>query len=145
MRNKIVIILCLMGWVPLFAAAPAPKTESDQSDMREELRAAGLARVQRSREGQASTAAQSEPAVVQPPEEKEREQKQQEQEEEETCAICIDALYVEGKPTKTLHCRSRNPQAREHTFHTACIDPWLARDPRCPVCRTAVPQNEIPQ
>jgi len=47
---------------------------------------------------------------------------------------------MEGKPTKILHCESRNPQARHHAFHTACIDPWLAENPRCPECRTIFSQ-----
>lgn len=25
-----------------------------------------------------------------------------------------------------------------HTFHTACIRPWLDRNPTCPMCRAAV-------
>lgn len=106
MKNKILIILCLISSFPLFTSAPAPKVEQEK--------------------GQNPEVAQAE-----------------QQEKEEKCVICLETLRVVGKPTKTLHCQSQNQLAIEHTFHTACIDRWLAGNPRCPICRTAVPQNEM--
>ncbi|MDR3550582.1 MAG: RING finger domain-containing protein [Candidatus Babeliales bacterium] len=122
MRNKSLILVCLMSALSLVASAP--RTEQE---LRQELREAGLARTQGSQRGNAATATPIEEEL--------------EQEQEETCVICYEVLHTESKPIKTLDCQSRNPQALDHTFHTACIDEWLERDPRCPVCRTAVLPN----
>ncbi|MCD7466801.1 hypothetical protein HAX54_003831 [Datura stramonium] len=45
-----------------------------------------------------------------------------------TCAICLDGL-VDAEL-----CRSF--PACNHMFHAQCIDPWLAKKPTCPTCRT---------
>lgn len=44
------------------------------------------------------------------------------------CSICRDQLMSPGKEAKMLHCR--------HAFHSQCINMWLQRDNRCPMCRT---------
>lgn len=44
------------------------------------------------------------------------------------CAICLDGLV------DTQLCRSF--PACNHMFHAQCIDPWLAKKPTCPTCRT---------
>ncbi|KAK4351987.1 hypothetical protein RND71_027505 [Anisodus tanguticus] len=45
-----------------------------------------------------------------------------------TCAICLDGLC------DAELCRSF--PACNHMFHAQCIDPWLAKKPTCPTCRT---------
>ncbi|CAN4122831.1 unnamed protein product [Withania somnifera] len=50
------------------------------------------------------------------------------QENYSTCAICLDGL-VDAEL-----CRSF--PACNHMFHAQCIDPWLAKKPTCPTCRT---------
>jgi hypothetical protein len=43
------------------------------------------------------------------------------------CAICLGQLE-KGEVIRQLPCR--------HIFHSkACLDPWLASNPVCPVCR----------
>ncbi|OIT04066.1 PREDICTED: RING-H2 finger protein ATL66-like [Nicotiana attenuata] len=45
-----------------------------------------------------------------------------------TCAICLDSLC------EAELCRSF--PACNHVFHAQCLDPWLAKRPICPTCRT---------
>ena len=45
---------------------------------------------------------------------------------EETCTICCSEM-TEGDKIYKLHCG--------HTFHQACIDPWLKKSSECPNCR----------
>mmetsp|Transcript_119430 Transcript_119430/g.211123 ORF Transcript_119430/g.211123 Transcript_119430/m.211123 type:complete len:298 (-) Transcript_119430:57-950(-) len=42
-----------------------------------------------------------------------------------TCAVCLDELE-EGDVARKLPC--------EHHFHKGCIDRWLQRNKRCPLC-----------
>ncbi|KAL4429848.1 hypothetical protein ABPG77_010965 [Micractinium sp. CCAP 211/92] len=46
------------------------------------------------------------------------------------CAVCLDA-FQPGETAREL------PGCR-HTFHAACLDPWLRSKPLCPVCRSRV-------
>ncbi len=45
------------------------------------------------------------------------------------CQICLADFQVGDKI-----CWSNNP-ACVHTFHIACLEPWLMKHERCPVCR----------
>ncbi|OIT04065.1 PREDICTED: RING-H2 finger protein ATL40-like [Nicotiana attenuata] len=45
-----------------------------------------------------------------------------------TCAICLDILWDAEL--------CRNFPTCNHVFHAQCIDPWLAKKPTCPTCRT---------
>lgn len=51
---------------------------------------------------------------------------------EEVCAVCLDPM-VPGGDLHTLSC--------EHTFHAACIAPWLRQHSECPICRIQVVAN----
>ena len=62
---------------------------------------------------------------------------------EETCTICC-ADIEEGDKIYKLNCG--------HTFHKACIDPWLKKSSECPNCRcdvfakpTSKPEFDIPE
>jgi hypothetical protein len=46
--------------------------------------------------------------------------------EDQHCAICRDRL-LEGEDVRRLNCC--------HIFHSACIDRWLVRALKCPVCK----------
>lgn len=43
------------------------------------------------------------------------------------CVICLNELGGVDDPGSTLLCG--------HRFHAQCVDEWLAKDGRCPVCR----------
>mmetsp|Transcript_48286 Transcript_48286/g.145954 ORF Transcript_48286/g.145954 Transcript_48286/m.145954 type:complete len:507 (-) Transcript_48286:697-2217(-) len=43
-----------------------------------------------------------------------------------SCAICLEQ-YQLGDEVRTIPCF--------HSFHTRCIDPWLAQKAECPVCK----------
>ena len=45
------------------------------------------------------------------------------------CAVCQEA-FKEGEEMRRLPCL--------HQFHAACVDPWLARHLRCPLCNTDI-------
>jgi len=45
------------------------------------------------------------------------------------CAVCLGPLE-EGDRARTLPCF--------HRYHTACIDPWLRTNKKCPVCKIEV-------
>lgn len=47
----------------------------------------------------------------------------------EACAVCLDAPQP-GDTVRRLACF--------HSFHQACIDPWLAKSRTCPVCKHLV-------
>jgi len=49
------------------------------------------------------------------------------------CSICCDKLYTEK--TKKLECK--------HIFHKKCLDEWLERDNRCPLCRNDIQQHSF--
>ncbi len=44
---------------------------------------------------------------------------------EESCLICMEQ-FTPGKPVKTLKCG--------HEYDADCIDKWLSKEKRCPVC-----------
>lgn len=52
------------------------------------------------------------------------------------CPICLDAFKVRQ------HCRRLGCT---HIFHKKCVDRWLAKNPRCPVCRTCVQPQQPTQ
>lgn len=43
------------------------------------------------------------------------------------CRICL-CDYESGEKIRTLTCF--------HSFHCTCIDPWLEKNTKCPICRT---------
>ncbi|KAL7536389.1 hypothetical protein ACHAXR_007139 [Thalassiosira sp. AJA248-18] len=45
---------------------------------------------------------------------------------QKTCSVCLEPYQI-GETVRTIPCF--------HTFHTACIDPWLAQRAECPVCK----------
>ena len=46
--------------------------------------------------------------------------------ENSTCPVCLER-YAVGEVVRTIPCF--------HTFHSTCIDPWLAQRAECPVCK----------
>eukprot|EP00475_Leptophrys_vorax_P038658 TRINITY_DN68645_c0_g1_i4.p1 TRINITY_DN68645_c0_g1~~TRINITY_DN68645_c0_g1_i4.p1 ORF type:complete len:329 (-),score=73.14 TRINITY_DN68645_c0_g1_i4:1086-2072(-) len=46
-----------------------------------------------------------------------------------SCRICLSD-YEEGEVLRTMPCF--------HRFHEGCIDKWLQRDNKCPICKNAV-------
>ena len=48
----------------------------------------------------------------------------------DTCVICLDDLKDE---VKFLRCA--------HKFHKNCIDVWIHKNPRCPICKTSINEN----
>ena len=46
--------------------------------------------------------------------------------ENSTCPVCLER-YAVGEIVRTIPCF--------HTFHSTCIDPWLAQRAECPVCK----------
>ena len=53
---------------------------------------------------------------------------------EDTCTICLCEEDHEGQTDKTV-------TSCKHSFHTRCIDKWLAENSSCPVCRTTIGAN----
>ena len=51
----------------------------------------------------------------------------------EKCTICFDTIKL-GERILSLNCTD----ASAHTFHEACIAPWLEDNDSCPVCRSKV-------
>ena len=49
--------------------------------------------------------------------------------EEEKCPICMMEIE-DGEEVKKLPCG--------HIFHAGCIDPWLVRNSKCPICKRDV-------
>ncbi|KAL4437397.1 hypothetical protein ABPG75_004536 [Micractinium tetrahymenae] len=47
-----------------------------------------------------------------------------------TCPVCLDAFHPGETARELPGCR--------HTFHAACLDPWLRSKSVCPVCRCQV-------
>jgi len=50
--------------------------------------------------------------------------------EESECCICLGA-FVDGAKLKVL-------PGCEHSFHSECVDKWLANHSNCPLCRASV-------
>merc|ERR1712003_416125 len=53
---------------------------------------------------------------------------------ESECAICFQVLNADKIP---LPCTKRGCAS---LFHSACIRPWLERNPSCPLCRSDMQQ-----
>lgn len=43
-----------------------------------------------------------------------------------TCIVCLSD-FKDGEQCRMLPC--------DHVFHVACIDEWLVRSPKCPICK----------
>ena len=54
---------------------------------------------------------------------------------DKTCAICMSD-YAVGDLVKTLPC--------QHRHHAGCIDPWLGRSQKCPMCMVSVHGADAP-
>ena len=52
---------------------------------------------------------------------------------EQTCTICTENYIISDKVIMLPGC--------QHLYHTRCIDPWLAKKPGCPNCRSNVREN----
>ncbi len=52
------------------------------------------------------------------------------------CAICLDFF----KPDSTIKHLPCDPR---HNFHPACIDEWLVRNPKCPICNRPVTAENV--
>ncbi|KAJ4458610.1 putative E3 ubiquitin-protein ligase RNF13 [Paratrimastix pyriformis] len=50
-----------------------------------------------------------------------------------SCPICLEE-YKEGEPLRVLPCF--------HRAHQECLDPWLRKSKRCPICQTIVQMAE---
>ena len=46
--------------------------------------------------------------------------------QQQQCSICLEQFQV-GETVRTIPCF--------HTFHSSCIDPWLATKSECPICK----------
>ncbi|BAT81100.1 RING-H2 finger protein ATL66-like [Vigna umbellata] len=53
--------------------------------------------------------------------------------EETECCICLGA-FVDGAKLKVL-------PGCEHSFHSECVDKWLANHSNCPLCRASLKLN----
>lgn len=53
---------------------------------------------------------------------------------EQTCAICHEEYNLESK-VRVMECPG------EHAFHNTCIDRWLLKSEKCPLCNCSVFQN----
>jgi len=51
-----------------------------------------------------------------------------------TCMVCLEEFEVSQK-LRVLPCF--------HRYHIGCIDPWLKRNRRCPVCKHDVKRHEV--
>ena len=51
---------------------------------------------------------------------------------EEICAVCRDE-FAPGDVLKTMPCF--------HSFHGACLEPWLKINATCPICKTDIPRR----
>ncbi|PNH03152.1 E3 ubiquitin-protein ligase [Tetrabaena socialis] len=52
---------------------------------------------------------------------------------EAVCPVCTEHLAV-GDEVQLLPCK--------HSYHVACLAPWLAQSNSCPVCRTELPTDD---
>lgn len=51
--------------------------------------------------------------------------------EEVTCMVCLEG-FKPGESLRILPCL--------HRYHKNCVDPWLARNRHCPICKHDVTQ-----
>ena len=49
------------------------------------------------------------------------------------CAVCQER-FVDGETIRRLPCN--------HSFHSACVDPWLVLHARCPLCNSQMPGTQ---
>ncbi|GFS44783.1 hypothetical protein NPIL_566361 [Nephila pilipes] len=54
-------------------------------------------------------------------------------EKEVKCSICLDTCR--GRKMKSLPCK--------HRFHQMCVDKWLKRKKKCPLCREPTSTREV--
>ena len=54
-----------------------------------------------------------------------------EQNNSEECSICLDTIYTSWKE---LYC--------SHKYHEVCLDKWLERSTRCPLCMRDIREME---
>ena len=52
------------------------------------------------------------------------------------CPICQCDEYEDGDVVRRLQCR--------HTFHSECVDSWLARKKSCPLCQRNIDEHTAP-
>ncbi|GBP87260.1 E3 ubiquitin-protein ligase RNF115 [Eumeta japonica] len=52
-----------------------------------------------------------------------------------TCSVCWET-FKQGEQVSRLEC--------EHTFHSACIEPWLRLHATCPICRRSLLSADAP-
>lgn len=53
------------------------------------------------------------------------------EEDGQLCSICQEDV-IKGEMIRELPC------SKQHRFHTACIDKWIATNPVCPLCRISL-------
>ena len=53
------------------------------------------------------------------------------------CSICLEDLSDRRLPLQQLPCHET------HRFHQSCIQSWLVRDQRCPICREKDQRNSL--
>ncbi|XP_040377719.1 E3 ubiquitin-protein ligase EL5-like [Oryza brachyantha] len=57
--------------------------------------------------------------------------------EEDVCVICQSEYAGAGELVRMVQCG--------HFFHVGCIDRWLRKRPRCPICRRGLPLPPHPE
>jgi len=53
---------------------------------------------------------------------------------QKTCPVCHDD-FQNNEKVKKLNCN--------HSYHTNCIDPWLSKEKRCPLCMTDIVISDL--
>lgn len=60
----------------------------------------------------------------------------QDADNDDTCAVCLDQMDADAK-TRRMPC--------QHVFHAKCIEDWVTKVNRCPVCNTCIIDEETLQ
>jgi hypothetical protein len=72
--------------------------------------------------------------------------------EDPTCAICLET-FKSGEKLRKLGKNAQRPGLTwihlvdlvcSHSFHLACIDPWLLTRQLCPLCNRNILRNSVP-